>query len=152
MAIDTSGKWWRGSEPADLEEYLVAYSSDEETPGYEVDAYRPITCECGTDRFRLLRAGEAVQRGCDACDRERLICAEPEDWEEAAAEQEPEAITCVECGSRSMIAGVGFALYADERDIKWLYIGNWCGGCGVLGCVADREVGYGPAGEVFATI
>lgn len=27
MPIDRSGKWWRGSEPADIDEYLKEYSA-----------------------------------------------------------------------------------------------------------------------------
>ena len=28
MTIDKSGRWWRGTEPSDLDAYLVAYTAD----------------------------------------------------------------------------------------------------------------------------
>ena len=59
MAIDTSGKWWVGSEAADIADYLKAYQAE----GHEVNATRLCRCHCGSTAFELkapnLRAGRA---------------------------------------------------------------------------------------------
>src|SRR5215469_4943841 len=49
MTIDDSGKWWRGDSPADIEEYLRAYTSD----GYPIVHYRACACPCGSVDFTL---------------------------------------------------------------------------------------------------
>jgi hypothetical protein len=38
MTIDTTGKWWKGSAPDDLDEYLRALAPQE--IGYSLDAFR----------------------------------------------------------------------------------------------------------------
>ena len=50
MVIDKSERWWRGSEPADLHEYLVAFTAD----GYPADEIRDCVCRgCGGRTFGL---------------------------------------------------------------------------------------------------
>ena len=49
MAIDTAGKWWVGSSPQDLEEYLRAYSED----SYLATVFRLARCQCGSEIFSL---------------------------------------------------------------------------------------------------
>jgi hypothetical protein len=49
VAIDTSGKWWRGDSPTDIEDYLRAYTSDT----YAVVHYRACVCSCGSVEFRM---------------------------------------------------------------------------------------------------
>ena len=84
MAIDTSGEWWVGTESADIDPYLRALTEADDS--YLVSSYRSIVCECGTDRFRLERAGDVARRECVSCGASRLTCREIEDWDEAIAE------------------------------------------------------------------
>ena len=47
--IDTSGKWWVGSEATDIADYLTAYKAE----GYEVQETRLCKCDCGSITFEL---------------------------------------------------------------------------------------------------
>jgi len=40
--------------------------------------------------------------------------------------------------------GVGFSLY-DDGEVRWLYLGERCSKCGILGCFAGWKVGYSPS-------
>jgi hypothetical protein len=139
MAIDKSGQWWVGSDADDLKEYLEAYSSN----SYPIDHFRLGCCKCGCFDFKLHasdRDGVAL-RTCVKCGQAHLICDSQEFWEEA----HPEQWCCTECESEICNVGVGFSLYEDHQDIRWLYVGVRCAQCGVLGCFAGWKVGYGPS-------
>lgn len=139
MSIDTSGNWWVGSEPDDLKEYLEAYSTD----SYQVHHFRLARCECGSVEFHLDASDNdgVARRTCAKCDKVHFICDSEEFWEEAEAEH----WRCIECGGECCNVGAGFSLYDDRQDIKWLYVGERCARCGVLGCFASWKIGYGPS-------
>lgn len=131
VAIDTSGKWWIGSSPQDIEEYLRAYSED----SYLATVFRLARCQCGSEVFSLeADDDEGVARHtCVTCSSAHYICDSGEYWKEAC----PERFKCVECHGTSCNVGVGFALYEDSPSaIRWLYVGERCANCGVLGCMA----------------
>jgi hypothetical protein len=152
VAIDDSGEWWIGSEPADIEHYLFLFTRSENS--YATTACRATICSCSSDRFRLERAREVTRRVCAACGRTSFICREAEDWEEAIAEEETQAFLCVNCGSPEVNIGVGFAGYEspDLDAVKWFYIGVRCADCGILGCFNDGKIGWGPADRVNESI
>ena len=143
MSINTSGKWWVGSEPADIRGFLEAYA----TKGYEVHDFRLTKCHCGADSFHLLADDNegAAKRVCSKCADEHFMCDSEEYWEEA----EPEHWECVECASETTNIGVGFSLYDDDREIRWLYVGCRCAKCGVLGCFAGWKVAYSPSRQLL---
>jgi hypothetical protein len=135
MPIDTSGKWWVGSEAQDLAAYLEAYSSD----NCKATAFRLSKCTCGSIEFHLdADDTEGVaRRTCVNCGSECYICESEEFW----AEAQPERWGCIECGSARANVGVGFAMYDDDpTGVKWVYVGERCTGCGVLGCFAGWKV------------
>lgn len=139
MTIDTSGEWWVGSEPGDIKGFLEAYTEDE----YLSDEFRLSKCTCGSVEFQLEADDEegAAKRICAKCGSEHYICDSEEYWEDA----EPETWECVECGSKSANIGVGFSLYEDKGAIRWLYVGERCSKCGVLGCFAGWKIAYEPS-------
>jgi hypothetical protein len=142
MAVDRTGKWWVGDHPNDIREFLEAYSSD----GYRVHEFRPSKCECGSERF-LLRADDdegCAQRQCETCGRKQFICDSEEYW----ADAKPEQWTCVECKANACNVGVGFSLYEDGQ-IRWLYVGERCAACGVLGCFAGWKIAYAPSRQLL---
>jgi len=51
--------------------------------------------------------------------------------------------------SKHTNVGVAFALYLEDKEIKWLYVGCRCVNCGVLGCFAGWKVGYAPSRQLF---
>jgi hypothetical protein len=140
VAIDTSGKWWIGSSPQDIEEYLRAYSED----SYLATVFHLARCQCGSEVFSLeADDDEGVARHtCVTCSSAHYICDSGEYWKEAC----PERFKCVECHGTSCNVGVGFALYEDSPSaIRWLYVGERCANCGVLGCMAGWKVGLDDA-------
>jgi hypothetical protein len=138
MTIDTSGEWWKGSEPADLRKYLEAFTAE----GYKAEEFRLSVCACGSDRFHLLADQEegGAERTCIVCNHRHLICDSAECWEEA----EPIEYDCVECASKTCNVGVGYALRETGKEIRWIYIGVRCTKCGILGCITDWKVSYAP--------
>ena len=135
MAIDRSGKWWVGDRPEDIGEYLKAYSSN----GYEVHEFRLSKCACGCVEFQLEADDDegVARRTCASCKESRYICDSGEYWHEA----DPEPWKCVECDSGRANVGVGFSLYVDDLTaVRWLYVGERCARCGVLGCFAGWKV------------
>jgi hypothetical protein len=153
MAIDDSGDWWVGSEPADLQEFLAAFTQSE--GGYLAKTFRLVRCSCGSERFKLDRASEVTRRACASCGSAKFICRESEDWEEAEADEGAESYSCVECKSPEANVVVGFAGYDHNPDIdgvKWFYVGVRCAECGILGCFNDGKIGWGPASEVYESV
>jgi hypothetical protein len=150
VTIETAGKWWVGSDPADVADYLAAYTRSAEA--YPTDAYRAIKCPCGSRRFRVTRAGSVTRRVCPACGRSKFICRAAGDWEEAVAERRGERYQCVECRSTLANVTVGFAGYEENPEldaVKWFYVGLRCARCGVLCCFNDGKVGRGSAAHVY---
>jgi hypothetical protein len=146
VSINTSGKWWIGNEPVDIREFLKAYASQ----GYKVDEFRLARCDCSSEVFYLDADGTegAAKRQCVKCGAEHFICDSEEYWEETG----PERCTCVECGGESVNVGVGFSLYKDAEDVRWLYVGVRCVACGILGCFADWKVAYGPSHHLLNSV
>ena len=143
MSINTSGKWWIGSEPIDLKEYLEAYSADSD----KVHESRLARCSCGSEVFRLEADDDdgVAKRTCSQRSAEHFICDSEEYWEDA----EPKAWRCFECGTEDANVGVGFSLYDDDGEVRWLYVGERCSRCGVLGCFAGWKIAYAPSKQLF---
>jgi hypothetical protein len=143
MSIDESGKWRVGSVPGDIRGFLEAYA----TEGYEVHDFRLARCECGSNSFHLeADDNEGVaKRTCSKCTRHHFLCDCEEYWEDA----EPEMWKCIECKSEDANIGVGFSLYEDDGEIRWLYVGYRCARCGVLGCFAGWKIAYAPSKQLI---
>lgn len=153
MAIDHSGESWYGSEPADIQDFLAAFSRSE--GGYPTTAYRSVRCRCGSNRFRLERAAKVTRRTCAECGNSKVICHTIEDWEEAEAEEGAEPLECVACSSDEANISVGFAGYEENPEldaVQWFYVGVRCVECGLLGSFNDGKVGWGPATEVYQSV
>jgi len=106
MAIDTTGKWWIGDRPEDLDEHLRAYSAD----GDPTSEFRLARCDCGCAEFPL-EADDiegVARRTCTECGKRHFVCDSAGFWEEA----EPEKWKCV-CKGRAATSVSGFALYED---------------------------------------
>jgi hypothetical protein len=143
--IDKAGKWWKGSEPNDIKEYLEAFASD----AYLIHEFRSSICNCGGDGFYLLTDdGEGcAKRVCASCGVEHLLCDSEEYWQEAR----PVEWTCIECSSKIVNVGVGFSLYEDG-EIRWLYVGERCTQCQNLGCVTQWKVAYSPSRQLLEKV
>jgi hypothetical protein len=146
MAIDRSGKWWKGSGPADLDEYLAVSTEDT----YPVVTTVHASCQdCGSGAFRVrFDAKEScAERTCAACGRRAFMLGSREHVEGAALE--PAACPC---GGDSFNVAAGFAVREDPSDVKWVYLGLRCIRDGVLGCCADWKIDYSPSAHLLDTI
>ena len=145
MSIDTTGKWWVGTEPEDIREYLVAYTQD----SYPTSEFRLAKCSCGSNTFELAADDDegVAKRTCVICRREHFICDSEEYWENG----DPEDFTCTECVSKRANIGVGFSTY-DDGEVRWLYVGVRCAGCGVLGCFTGWKVAYSPSRHLLERV
>jgi hypothetical protein len=143
MTIDTSGKWWVGSEPSDIGEYLMAYAAD----NAPVSEFRLSKCACSSVSFFLDADDDegCAKRVCTECSREHLICDSAEYWDEAS----PKHWRCTECGGEQANVGVAFSLY-DDGEVRWLYVGERCANCGVLGCFAGWKVANSPSAQLLS--
>lgn len=117
--------------------------------GYGTQAFRQARCDCGSENFELLADDDegCAKRLCASCGTEHFICDSEEYWAESA----PEKWKCVECGSTSANVGVGFSLY-DDGEIRWLYVGERCSACGILGCFAGWKVAYSPSKQLLEQV
>lgn len=142
--IDKSGEWWLGFSPFHLEEYLCALVNEEN--GYPIGAFRLAKCECGSDKFLLFadRDQGVARRICIKCKNKHFICDSEEFWKEAS----PTQWKCIECGSKYANIGVGFSLH-DDGEVRWIYVGQRCIGCNVLGEYVDWKIDYGPSKQLL---
>ena len=130
MTIDTSGEWWHGTEPKDVAAYLRAFSAD----SYPVSQVNLLSCSCGA-QARHLWADETegvAKVACPECKAEEYLRDSADFWGEA----QPEAWSCLECGSEVCDVGVGLSFYRMSQDVRWVYVGVRCAACGLLGCFA----------------
>jgi hypothetical protein len=138
MAIDTSGEYWRGTEHADLAEYLRDYAAG----GYPVDDVTASVCAaCGGRRFRVHADHEegCVQRTCVDCAAEAFVA----DSADAAADATLEECECP-CGADEFAVVVGFARLRDG-EVRWISVGLRCLTDGTLGVYADWKIDYLPS-------
>jgi hypothetical protein len=140
MTIDTSGKWWIGSTPDDLAEYLRAYSQD----SYPIEEFRLAQCSCGGAVFHLhVEQDEGIaRRTCVQCDSKHWMADSAENYEKGARLKK---FKCITCKSPNTNVAAGFCLTADKDAVKWVFVGNRCAECGVLGSMVDWKVGYAPS-------
>jgi hypothetical protein len=139
MSIDTSGKWWKGSTPEDIAEYLQALSSS----SYPTTEFRLSRCQCGGVVFRLeVERDEGVaKRTCADCGTEHLVCDSGENYD---VDAKLKKFKCV-CKATFANVGVGFSLFDKGEAVRRLWVGQRCVECGVLGSMVDWKVGYEPS-------
>lgn len=145
VAINTSGKWWTGSAPEDIEDYLRAYSAD----GYPVARVIIAECrDCGSRSFsvRVDDVEGCAERTCTECGRTELMS----DSAKFVDHAELEGAQCP-CGGEIFNVAGGFAL-RDNGDIRWVYVGLRCQADGVLGCYGEWKIDYSPTSHLFTQV
>lgn len=136
MALRNKGKYRYGDSQPDIRDELMNYSK---ANGYPAAHFADAVCACGGKVFNLLlddTEGAAV-RVCVGCRAEHPIGDSDEYLEDAELEE----CECP-CGSGEFEITVGVALYQDSEDVKWLYIGCRCVGCGLTACYGDWKNEY----------
>ena len=137
MAIDETGKWWKGEEFADLVRYVQLLTQE----GSGADRVVQSHCSCGGTVFHLSADPDegCAQRTCKACGTKSFIGDSADTWDDA----KPKQVRCV-CKSTELELGIGFALRPDG-EIKWITVGQRCVKCGVLASSVDWGVDYAPS-------
>lgn len=145
--IDTSGKWWTGSDPGDIAEYLRLLVEQE--AGHTPHKYRSVRCTCGAEVFglRFDRNEAFSERRCVACDSTVLMLDSADSSEDAR----PKKWRCRGCKGTQCNLGVWFSMI-DPNTVRWIYVGSRCTGCGLLGCYADWKVMHGPSMDLLAAV
>jgi hypothetical protein len=131
MALRRQGHHYYGDSPSDICARLLVYSRKN---GYPVEHFADAACGCGGSHFSLLlddTEGAAV-RICSACSSRHPMG----DSEEYLADASLMECECP-CGSGSFEITVGVALHSGSRDVRWIYIGARCVGCGLTACYGD---------------
>jgi len=129
LTIDMSGNWWKGSEYADVEEYLRKL----EPGGYPVDRVVQAQCACNGTRFELhVDQEEALAKTVSAsCGRESFVSDSEDYWAEAS----PHRVEC-SCRHSEYDIGLGFCI-RDQEWVRWMSLGVRCTRCGVLASPLD---------------
>src|SRR5579859_1924911 len=144
MVMDSSGKWWRGENFADLAQYLRLLTEE----SYPADQIVQAICACGNTMFRLFAdpVEGCAQRACTKCLQRTFIGDSAEYWDAADPKQ-------IRCPARHTIfeLGVGFSLRA-ESDVRWITVGERCVKCGLLGSPLDWKVNYGPSSHLLTQV
>jgi hypothetical protein len=139
MALRKRGKYRYGENQADIRDEILRYSRGIK---YLAHHYADAVCACGGRVFRLSlddTEGAAV-RSCVACAKEHPIGDSDEFLEEA----ELNDCACP-CGNEEFEITVGVSLYEHSEDVRWLYVGCRCPGCGLTAVYGDWKnefIGY----------
>jgi hypothetical protein len=150
VAIRKLRKWWKGTEVADLDNFLRTFTAK----GYPVDRFVHPTCSCGNAAFRLIAGADCAQRVCASCGAESFVCDSGEYWDHA----DPDECACP-CGGEVFELAVGFS-HVDAitpegepfRTIKWVTVGARCVKCGILGVYADWKIDYEPCDHLYRQV
>lgn len=137
VAIDASGRWWRGETFDDLDAYIREYTAE----GYPATVIRQCRCECGGTVFGLRGDQDegCARRTCRACGSKTFIADNAEFWVDA----EPRTSRCP-CKGLDYELGVGFSM-RDDGGVRWITVGQRCVACGVLASFVDWKIDYEPS-------
>jgi hypothetical protein len=90
--------------------------------------------------LRASRTDGVARRTCRNCGAKQFIADSNEFWAEAT----PRTWKCI-CRSKDAYLAVGFSLYEDHADIRWISLGHRCAYCGIMGSCVDWKIAYGPS-------
>ena len=142
--IDTSKEFWTGSDPADIDTYLRVYTQD---PTLEI---KPVLCSiCGCTELRLVGDQDegAVQAVCMQCGAKKLLLDSAEYWKEVSHR----TLRCPLCKGKGFNARVGLSR-RENGQVRWVWIGDRCTQCQVLGSPFDWRIDYEPTDEMEKNI
>jgi hypothetical protein len=142
MAIDRTGRWWTGTDFADVAQYLREYTAR----GYPADEIVQRVCTCGHTGFRLDGDPDegCVRRTCASCRARAFIGDSGDYWDDA----EPVTLACRGCRGGVFEVGVAFSK-RDDGDVRRITVGERCLRCGVLGSFVDWKIDHSPTAHLL---
>ncbi len=144
MAIDRTGKLWRGEDFDDL----AACVRTHEAGGYPVAHVIELVCrQCAGTIFRVLVDDEegCAATICQRCQAESAIADSAEYLEDADLGE-----CACPCGGEEFAVAVGFAMHADN-EVRWISVGLRCLTDGTLGVYTDWKIDYAPTAHLLST-
>jgi hypothetical protein len=147
MALKKRGKCRYGDSQADIRTEILRYSKG---VGYLADHYADAVCECGGRVFGLYvdDTQGVASRVCVSCDAEAHPIGDSARYMDEAEEEE----CACPCGEEGLEITVGVSLYADSEDVRWLYLGCRCPGCGLTAVYGDWKNEYIGYRELLARV
>ncbi len=144
MAIDTSGKFWKGQNTDDLIEYIRLLTKE----GYPTSKHVVAKCTCGKQHFQLTADQDegCAKRICTSCGKETFICDSEEAWQDSSSKK----LKC-KCKTDIFEIVVGFSL-RDDGEIKWVNVGQRCVNCGILGSYVNWGIDYAPTKQLYTMV
>lgn len=144
MTVLKKGRYWFGTEDADVQVELVRFSRLNQ---YEAVKFSVASCTCGGSTFKLESDEDAgaAKRICAGCGTTKLMG----DSVDYAADAQFDNHLCV-CGAETFAIISGVALYANSNDVRWYYIGCRCSACSLIGVFADWKCEGGDADALLA--
>jgi hypothetical protein len=146
MPLTKRGKYRIGESQSDLREKVLRYCRANE---YVAHHFADALCTCGGAHFKVLVddvEGAAV-RTCATCGLQHPI-GDSDEYLEAA---ELEVCACP-CGVEEFEVTVGVSLYDGSEDVRWLYLGCRCPGCGLVAVYGDWKNEYVGYRELLARV
>ena len=147
MTVSKQGSSWKGTEAADLGEYLRTFAAG----GYTVAAVVHAACAtCGAldAGFSVMLDDEegAAIRTCRSCHAEVAMLDSVEFMEDADLGE-----AACPCGHEVFDVAVGFAL-RENAEVRWVSLGLRCLNDGLLGVYADWKIDYSPSRHLLSAV
>lgn len=138
--IDTSKEYWTGTTENDIEEYLKLYSEND-----KLEVKHVVCHTCNENNFEVMvdQNEGAILIKCVKCKTEKILLDGEDVWENC----EPIKGICPICYEKVYNICVGLERRQDG-NVNWVYIGNRCTKCGVLGSFVDWKIDYEPTDEM----
>lgn len=127
----SSPSWDIVSVPMRLHDEIKRYAN---LVGYAPTQIKDQNCSCGEELFSVVSDEDegGAYLNCKNCDSEVDVLASKRYI------GEPVQNIC-NCGEKHMKVAVGYALYPDSTDVRWVYLGCECTKCNLVGVYADWQ-------------
>lgn len=142
MAINKTGKLWRGQDYEDLAAYVRTYKAG----GYPVARVTEFVCpSCQGTAFRVLVDDDegCAAAICKGCQGQYAIADSAEHLEGAELGE-----CACPCGGECFSVAVGFAMRPDN-EVCWISVGLRCLTDGALGVYTDWKIDYAPTAHLL---
>jgi RNase P subunit RPR2 len=139
--MSNSSKFRHGENAEDISKYLIEFT---EHRANETKIVKCKKCTADSFTFEFDEAEGAIEVTCDKCGEKWLLLDSDEFWEDC---EDIAQAQCPECECENFNVGVAFER-RDDGDVKWVYVGARCTGCGLIGLFVDWKIDYSPTDDL----
>ena len=131
--------YWHGKID-DIDNYMFKYFEDDSIEIHDVFCNY---CLCRVSRVKCDAEQGTIWVKCVHCGAKKFLFDSEDFWKESKPIKEK----CPVCKKgKQFNLKIGFSR-RENGDVKWVYIGNRCARCSVLGSFVDWKIDYGPTTE-----